>query len=406
MTLLFVLMWYRLELELVTTSDWTYASFDNAWVDEQKADREGVLTGPLSVGNNRGELRVRAVVYLRFDRDAELEIGRGDLGATTVTIRGVGTFRNDGITGDGRNRRRFALPAEKIRALGSVKFETRRRPEKRVLAFYYPWYGPGIHWDPKNHNAATHTPRLGLYDSRDEKVIRRHLEWAREAGVDGFISSWWGRGDFTDQATRTLVEIAEREKFQVTAYHEAAEDEKQLAEDLAYLVKKYGSSPAWLKVDGKPVIFLYVRVAAKFSPAAFAKVRGSAVLMMDTLDVTLARAGGGMHTYNPVFEDPARLGRQYEALRVASDVHGFVFAATVVPGFDNRYVDPKPAIRDREGGRLYERFWEAAVASDPDWILVCSWNEWHEGSEIEPSVELGDAYLKKTAAWSRAWKKR
>jgi len=35
-----------------------------------------------------------------------------------------------------------------------------------------------------------------------------------------------------------------------------------------------------------------------------------------------------------------------------------------------------------------------AIKADPDWVLITSWNEWHEGSEIEPSWEDGDAYLK------------
>jgi hypothetical protein len=45
--------------------------------------------------------------------------------------------------------------------------------------------------------------------------------------------------------------------------------------------------------------------------------------------------------------------------------------------------------------------WEQAIAANPDWILVTSWNEWHEGSEIEPSLELGDRELKTTKQFAR-----
>jgi len=78
--------------------------------------------------------------------------------------------------------------------------------ERRVMAFYYPWYGipegPGgagkvVHWgkiDAANHDiaASTHYPALGAYDSHDPKVIEQHCQWAKAAHVDTLIVSWWG----------------------------------------------------------------------------------------------------------------------------------------------------------------------------------------------------------------------
>ena len=48
---------------------------------------------------------------------------------------------------------------------------------------------------------------------------------------------------------------------------------------------------------------------------------------------------------------------------------------------------------------------EEAVAANPDWILITSWNEWHEGSEIEPSVEYGDRSLKEVAKFAPGFSK-
>jgi hypothetical protein len=44
--------------------------------------------------------------------------------------------------------------------------------------------------------------------------------------------------------------------------------------------------------------------------------------------------------------------------------------------------------------------WEEAIRAQPDWVLLTSWNEWHEGSEIEPSWEDGDQYLRLTAKYA------
>ena len=52
---------------------------------------------------------------------------------------------------------------------------------------------------------------------------------------------------------------------------------------------------------------------------------------------------------------------------------------------------------DRQDGKLYSALWEQAIADRPDWVLINSFNQWHSGTEIEPSVELGDRYIKLTA---------
>jgi len=44
--------------------------------------------------------------------------------------------------------------------------------------------------------------------------------------------------------------------------------------------------------------------------------------------------------------------------------------------------------------------WEEALRANPDWVLITSWNEWHEGSEIEPSWEYGDLYIRLTGRYA------
>lgn len=416
--------WYRVQVTVSTTSDWTVVRFDNAprsWVDSQEVSSDRpvkVTTGPLAIHKpsmDETPTTLKAFVFLQLPEsgDLELQVTRGDLGATTVSIQDLGEFSHAKVTGGGTNPKTFSVSAEAVRRLGPVRFEVKKPREKRVLAFYYPWYGSTegpskrwVHWNPSRHNDSTDTPDLGLYDSNDVAVIRQHVAWAREAGVDGFISSWWGRGTFEDAATRALLKVAEEEGFLVSVYLEQAEDAAQLMEDVSYLVKEFGTSKAWLKEDGRPVVFVYTRVVGEFRPAEFATARGAALLMMDTFDPAHGKAGGGLHTYNPVFEDIARLKETYVSASWACRVNGLVFAATVVPGYDDTVIREPGGKRGRDDGRLYDAFWEAALASEPDWVLVCSWNEWHEGSEIEPSKEYGDLYLKKTAEWARKWKGR
>lgn len=54
-----------------------------------------------------------------------------------------------------------------------------------------------------------------------------------------------------------------------------------------------------------------------------------------------------------------------------------------------------------DGVETYNWAWETALQHNPDFILVTSWNEFFEGTAIEPSKEYGDYYIGKTAEWSQ-----
>ena len=127
-----------------------------------------------------------------------------------------------------------------------------------------------MHWkdvDPARHAIAssTHFPAKGAYDSYDPAVIDYHIDLAKEAGIDGFICTWWGQGTYDDQALKIVLERARQKHFQVSVYWETAPGEgaaqvDRAVRDLMYVLQHYGSDPAFLKVDGKPVIFVYGRV--------------------------------------------------------------------------------------------------------------------------------------------------
>ncbi|MBV8938023.1 MAG: glycoside hydrolase family 99-like domain-containing protein, partial [Alphaproteobacteria bacterium] len=90
---------------------------------------------------------------------------------------------------------------------------------------------------------------------------------------------------------------------------------------------------------------------------------------------------------------------------VAAAAPGKISTVTIIPGYDDRKTGrppPRP-VTDRWGGETYRVLWQEAIAAAPDYVLITSWNEWHEGSELEPSVEYGSRILDETAAFSRAF---
>jgi hypothetical protein len=165
-------------------------------------------------------------------------------------------------------------------------------------------------------------------------------------------------------------------------------------------------------------VFVYGRALKALSPSEWQEVvgqlrrdnPGGAVLVADTFDRAYLAAFDGASTYNITGQTrrkaPSETREWAHAAypkMVAAAGSGKISTVTVIPGYDDRELDrpaPRP-VTDRWGGETYRVLWQEAIAARPDWVLITSWNEWHEGSEIEPSVEYGSLFLDETAAFSR-----
>ena len=93
------------------------------------------------------------------------------------------------------------------------------------------------------------------------------------------------------------------------------------------------------------------------------------------------------------------------------------FIPSVGPGYDDSRIRPwnSHTRRARDHGAVYNRMWSAAVALQPTVVSITSWNEWGEGTQIEPvrpyvtpggtklddyEPEGSDLYLTLTKEWA------
>jgi len=332
--------------------------------------------------------------------------------------------------------------AEATRSVSMLQFLSQqrarryRRVPRKVLAFYYTWYGPpdekgnALHWgrvSPEKHDiaASTHYPLKGAYDSQDPKLIDWHIDLAKSHGLDAFIATWWSVGDYHDRAFAKLLDRAKAKGFEATVYWETVPGKgtakvERAASDLAYIVERYGGHPAFLKLDGKPVVFVYSRVMGQVQMAEWPEIITLArqrcgrdfLLIADGYVERFARLFDGIHVYNicgALNEKPIGSIRDYArktfpaAVKLAKS-HARIACITVIPGYDDRKIRTPGINAPRHDGQTYRTLWEQAIAADPDWALITSWNEWHEGSEIEPSREHGDLYLRITAEYAARFK--
>jgi hypothetical protein len=247
-----------------------------------------------------------------------------------------------------------------------------------------------------------------------------HILEAKSHGVSGFIATWWGQGSYEDGSFALLLAHAEQADFKTSIYWETApgsgpEQIDRAIADLVYVLSRYGANKAFLKVGQKPVIFVYGRVMQEVPMASWPMIiegarakAGDFLLITDGYEPTSARLFDGVHVYNNCGDvkgkspDDLRAWAAHsyaEAVSLARR-HGRISCVTVIPGYDDTKVRQPGMAVSRQKGQTYSVLWEEARRAQPDWILITSWNEWHEGSEIESSWEDGNQYLKLTAQYA------
>lgn len=267
-----------------------------------------------------------------------------------------------------------------------------------VLAVYYAWYTQGS-W-----NAHT-TPYLpvSLYNSSSSRVMQEQIREAQSAGIDAFEVDWIGPHDSAgvDRNLRKLLVLAAQDHFHITAYVDLnfLRTPQAVTDALMYLARYY-SDPGWFHFHGKPFVAFYH--VASFPLATwrdiFAKVDPShAVFWMgEGVDYSYLQIFDGMHPFSIAWA--AHPGRQLAKFAAWTRAYpGKAWMATVTPGNNDTLLrGAQGFIVRRDQGNYYLRTWRDALATKPDLINITSWNEWFEGTQIEPGQTYGNLYLKLT----------
>ena len=245
-------------------------------------------------------------------------------------------------------------------------------------AFYYPWFPEA--WDQGGINPYTrYHPSLGLYDSGSSSVIQQNVRAMQYAGIAAGISSWWGQSHRTDTRLPTILSATRSfgSAFRWALYYENESvgdpSVSQIASDLAYIQDRYGSDPAYLRVDGRFVVFVYASSSDGCAMADRWRQAASGFDVYLVLKVfpgyrTCAGQPDSWHQYAPAVAADGQLGYSY----------------SISPGFW-KAGEPSPRLaRDlaRFAGNIRDM-----VASNAPWQLVATFNEWGEGTAVEAAAE-------------------
>lgn len=271
-----------------------------------------------------------------------------------------------------------------------------------VGIFYYAWYGTPAadgawqHWGqgsnaPPQRIGSSYYPARGPYSSGVASVVREQMREIAAAGIDTVIVSWWGPGSVEDTRLRPVAASARAAGLRVALH-----------------VEPWGGrTPAGVVEALRALRSLDVRDVYVYDSArdpdeawreALAGLTGVRVFAHTSLPGKALRGGfHGLYTYDVLVYDGTSFGRMCASARRL----GLACAPSVGPGFDSYRATGDPRVRERKKGRWYDHMWQAAVRAAPDVVTITSYNEWHEGTQIEPARPTGP-YLGYDGAWGLA----
>jgi hypothetical protein len=274
--------------------------------------------------------------------------------------------------------------------------------------FYYPWWGAPhkdgkyLHWNkgghlPPHDLASTFYPSRGAYSSRDWKVLSRQMSEIAGAGVDEVISSWWGLGSPEADRLPTVMRAAWKHGLDVAAHLEPYEKWQRtraiVEEDLEHLRKLgVGRVYVYYPFDGLIPDAEWLAISAQFP---------SIELYAQSSDASRAAEAGfdGVYTYDVY----AVRGGAFAGLCARAARAGIACAPSVGPGYNASRATSDHRVRSRRAGATYDGMWRAAIAADPDRVTITSYNEWHEGTQIEPARRRGPTIYGEYASYEGAY---
>jgi len=273
-----------------------------------------------------------------------------------------------------------------------------------VLAFYYAWF---------DQNTWTSGQSVDLpavrYNSADPATIERQVTQAAGAGIDVLVQSWYGpqvENNQTETNFRALLATAQAHGLHAAVSFETGgpffANAEAVTGALTTLLNTHVPQPGYFRYQDKPVIFFWRQ--QRFSVEQWQAIRAqvdpnhTTLWIAEGTDLSYLAVFDGHHLYSIAWaaSPAAELAKWGDRVRAYETKNGVdrLWIATAMPGYDDTKLPRADAFSvPRRNGDYYRAAWQGAVASRPDMIIITSFNEWPEGTQIEPSAGYGNQYL-------------
>ncbi len=296
----------------------------------------------------------------------------------------------------------------------NVEDSLRDAMNKVVLAHYYGWYNAQDWVGGRNCtkcSSSTGVPLIGLYNSHNVSLIDAQMSLAKKYGVTGFVTHWEGSGAggngavaFENESATLLFKEAPKQGFNVTIEygtdslsHNQTKAKAKFVGDIDYFLSTFVDYAALMRIGGRPVIFVYTTdlYPLSFWASAISQIRAvhpDAYFIGDSYNYEDYAVFDGLNHYGTGYSDlnsskgwTNGTTTNFLYVEIEANLHNKLWFAPAQPGFDNLNARHEVYWKTpRNNGSTYKTSWLAAINSYPNGVVITTWNEWHEGTNIEP----------------------
>ncbi|CAF3127079.1 unnamed protein product [Rotaria socialis] len=300
--------------------------------------------------------------------------------------------------------------------------------------FYYPWYGTPeydggqyLHWNHRrlahwNREKAVHYPQhrhqppddigsnfypfLGPYSSRSRVILDKHMRMIRMSGAGTLSISWYPPGMADDEGRPSddiiplLLNKAGKYQLKVCFHIEPYQNRTvdNVIHWTQYILRQYGSHQAFYRFNGKGVFYIYdsYRISAHewrqklFSNEKMKQEAFFVGLILKSNECQPLASSGFDAAYSYFAANgftEASTSQQWTF--TVGQCKSIPFIPSVGPGYIDTNVRPwnGGTTRPRQNGEYYKKMFNDLPKGNDRIVTITSFNEWGEGTQIEPAVE-------------------
>lgn len=311
-----------------------------------------------------------------------------------------------------------------------------RSKNYKIGVYYFPGWNTATRWLPIKKTGYP-KPLLGYYREGEPEVAEWQLKWAAEHGIDFFIYDWYWNGGSRSLEHALLDGYlnAKNRKYVkfclLWANHNPAgtTSEADLMNVTDYWLANYFHRPEYFTIDGKPVVIIFlasrirqdlggsvaVKIALEKMRAKMKSAGFSGIYLVASQDFDASQAfkdegwdAATTYNYSPgVVKNNrgsyASMVSGYEQIWNAIDANFQIpYLVPTTPGWDNTPWAGKNAVvrygtspaRFEDMCRRAKRFMDERPVQRAPRVMICeAWNEFGEGSYIEPTDQYGFGFL-------------